>query len=75
MLDLRRRQFLTLLGGAAGWPVAAHAPQPAVPIVGFVDGRSAEATVRQTAAFRKFQSTFVTPAKSNAVSRVWLAVR
>jgi putative tryptophan/tyrosine transport system substrate-binding protein len=49
-----RRKFLATLGGAAAaWPLAAHAQQPAMPIVGFVEGRSAEATVRQAAAFRK----------------------
>jgi ABC-type uncharacterized transport system substrate-binding protein len=51
---MKRRAFITLLGGAtAGWPFAAHAQQPAMPTVGFVTGRSAEATVRQLAAFRK----------------------
>ena len=54
MLDLRRRQVFTLLGGAAAaWPQEVYAQQPPVPIVGFVEGRSAEATVRQAAAFRK----------------------
>jgi putative ABC transport system substrate-binding protein len=50
-----RRNFLATLGGAAAaaWPLAARAQQPAMPIVGFVEGRSAEATVRQAATFRK----------------------
>ncbi|HEY7665626.1 MAG TPA: ABC transporter substrate-binding protein [Xanthobacteraceae bacterium] len=53
MLEIRRREFVVALGGAAAWPLAARGQDVAVPVVGFLSTRAQDESAHLSAAFRR----------------------
>jgi putative ABC transport system substrate-binding protein len=73
---MRRREFITLLGGAVAWPLAARAQQPTMPVIGYIGFGSLDNSVLYLAAFRKgLGETGFVDGQNVAIEYRWLEGR
>src|SRR5437870_4469686 len=70
---MRRREFVTVLGSVAtGWPLAARAQQPALPIIGFLNPTSPDANAERLRAFRQgLKDTGYVERENGAIEYRW----